>query len=222
MANVLRLQQILYKEIFTVMHQYGSREWRKISASASHSEDRAEFWRLTFDCLITPSEKLQNNVTNVFVNPGMFLSRIPFGVLNPSTILTPVFSPSRPQTLVQKAFASIGTSPMFTSTPRRKGESHESKELSFPELQEKKTKVYLKVECHNKSINKELKDDNAVLGKAIVNESPQRNARAVLKNETLKKVIEESVAANDSPSKWVVLKTKTSSFLLTTYYKAFI
>ena len=82
---------------------------------------------------------------------------------------------------------------MFTSTPRRKCESHQSKELSFPEPQEKETKVYLKVEYPSKSINKELKDDNAVPVKAIVNRSPQRNARAVLKNETLKKVIVEKV-----------------------------
>ena len=39
----------------------------------------------------------------------------------------------------------------------------------------------------------ELKDDYAALGKAIVRGPPQRIARAVLKNETLKKFIVEKV-----------------------------
>ena len=70
-------------------------------------------------------------------NPEICLSPIPFGVMNPSAILAPVFAPSRPQNLVQKAFAGLSTSgspAMFTSTPLRNTKTHtDSTELSFEE-----------------------------------------------------------------------------------------
>lgn len=133
--------------------------------------------------------------TNVVANPGICLSPIPFGVLNPSANLAPVFAPSRAQSLVQKAFKGFSGSPaMFTSTPLRKTETHtDLTELSFEESREKETKVHLSVEYPSKTIRKELKDDYAVLGKAIVHGRPQQIARAALKNETLKKVIVEKV-----------------------------
>ena len=78
--------------------------------------------------------------------------------------------------LVQKAFSGTGTSPMFTSTPRRKGESHKSKE----------TKVFLTVKYPSQPVNKELKDNYAVISEAIINGSPQLIAQAVVKRDTLK------------------------------------
>ena len=66
-------------------------------------------------------------------------------------------------------------------------------ELSLPESGDKETKVHLTVEYASKTIRKELKDDYAVLGKAVVHGSPQRIAREVLKNEKLKKFIIEKV-----------------------------
>ena len=45
-----------------------------------------------------------------------------------------------------------------------------------------KTKVYLSVEYPSKTVRKELKDDLAVLGKAIASGFKQRIAKAILKN----------------------------------------
>ena len=47
--------------------------------------------------------------------------------------------------------------------------------------------------CFCVSVHKELKDDFAVLGKAICNGSPQKIARAVLKSITLRKIVVERV-----------------------------
>ncbi|XP_078351448.1 uncharacterized protein LOC144636162 [Oculina patagonica] len=155
--------------------------------------------RLAKDCSSTPEAKRGLNFgepcstvsssgvsttpsVTTLANPGIFLSPIP------STFLTPVFAPPN---LVHRAFVGISASgTMFTSTPRREEESHESK---VPKLQERETKVYLRVEYPSKPIHKELKDDYAVIGKAIAYGSPQRIARAVLKSETLKKFIVEKV-----------------------------
>lgn len=80
---------------------------------------------------------------------------------------------------------------MFTSTPRRKGESHKSKE----------TKVFLTVKYPSQPVNKELKDNYAVISEAIINGSPQLIAQAVVKRDTLKIYCWESVTADDSASK---------------------
>ena len=132
---------------------------------------------------------------NVVANPGICLSPIPFGVVNPSAILAPVFAPSRPQSLAQRAFTGFRRSPaMFTSAPLRKTETHtDLTELSFEKSREKETKVHLTVKYPSKTIRKELKDDYAVLGKVIVHGCPQQIARAALKNEALKKFIVENV-----------------------------
>jgi len=45
----------------------------------------------------------------------------------------------------------------------------------------------------SKPVHKKLKDDFAVLGKAICNGSPQKIARAVLKSITLRKIVVEKV-----------------------------
>ena len=98
---------------------------------------------------------------------------------------------------------------MFTSTSFHKAKTHEAhSKLSPPESREKETKVHLLVEYLSKTIRKELKDDYSVLGKAVVYGFPQKIARTVLQNETLKKFIVEQ--AHCSTSKWTVFQKTVS------------
>lgn len=97
---------------------------------------------------------------------------------------------------------------MLTSTPLA-GKVATHANLPNADSQEKETSLHLTVKCASKPVHKELKDDYAAIGKAIVYGSPQRIARAVLKNETLKKcIVEKGFAAPDFPTKWVMLRTK--------------
>ena len=124
------------------------------------------------------------------------LSPIPFGIVNPSGILAYGFVPSRPQNqLVHKAFTGAMPVKMFTSTPLAKAATRENHDAHSPNpgSQERETSVHLTVKYPSKPIHKELKDDYAAIGKAIVYGSPQRIARAVLKNEALKKCFVEKV-----------------------------
>ena len=121
------------------------------------------------------------------------LSPIPLG-----GILAYGFVPSRPQSqLVQKAFTgAMPVKTLFTSTPLgSKAATRENHHAHSPNpgSQESETSVHLTVKYPSKPIHKELKDDYAAIGKAIVYGSPQRIARAVLKNEALKKCIVEKV-----------------------------
>ena len=77
---------------------------------------------------------------------------------------------------------------MLTSTPLA-GKVATHTNSPNADTQEKETLVHLTV----KKVHKELKNDYAAIGKAIVYGSPQRIARAVLKNERLKKCIVEKV-----------------------------
>ena len=86
----------------------------------------------------------------------------------------------------------------LTSTPINKAKTpHSLPDFEQTETEsvpvEKKTKVSLTVQYPSKTIRKELIDDFAILGKAIAHGSPQRIARAVLKNSTVKKYILEKV-----------------------------
>lgn len=139
-------------------------------------------------------EELQGKVTASVVHaipiasPG--LSPIPFGVINPSGILVHGCVPPRPRNrLVEKAFK--GAMPVFRSTPLA---SKVATGANLPNLesQERETSVHLTVKYPSKPVHKELKDDYAAIGKAIVYGS-QRIARVVLKNETLKKCIVEKL-----------------------------
>lgn len=129
---------------------------------------------------------------NIDPGRGIGLSPIPFAGFAPTQSFVPVFVQSSSQYLVQKAFP--GFSPGFASTPRisRLNNKNQSQETSLQESS-KETKVHLTVVYPSKTIRKELKDDYASLGKAIVHGSHQRIARAVLKNETLKKFIVEKI-----------------------------
>ena len=71
-------------------------------------------------------------------------------------------------------------------------ENHDAHSPS-PGSQERETSVHITVKYPSKPIHKELKDDYAAIGKAIVYGSPRRTERAVLKNEALKKCIVEKV-----------------------------
>lgn len=145
---------------------------------------------------------------NIDPGRGIGLSPIPFAVFAPTQSFVPVFVQSSSQYLVQKAFP--GFSPGFASTPRisRLNNKNQWQETSLQESS-KETKVHLTVVYPSKTIRKELKDDYASLGKAIFHGSHQRIARAVLKNETLKKfIVEKNIAAYDDSVKRVVLKTK--------------
>ena len=75
--------------------------------------------------------------------------------------------------------------PLASSTPKGS--------LEISERSNTETKVYLSVEYPSKPVRKELKDDFAVLGKAIVSGFEQRIAKAILKNVTLKKIVVEKV-----------------------------
>ena len=55
------------------------------------------------------------------------------------------------------------------------------------------TKVYLSVEYPSQTVQKELNDDLAVLGKAIASGFEQRIAKAILKNVNFKKIVVEKV-----------------------------
>ena len=85
----------------------------------------------------------------------------------------------------------------FTSTPINKAKTLSLSDFEQTETEsvpvEKKTKVSLTVQYPSKTIRKELIDDFEILGKAIAHGSPQRIARAVLKNSTVKKYILEKV-----------------------------
>lgn len=61
------------------------------------------------------------------------------------------------------------------------------------ESQERETSIHLTVKYPSKPVHRELKDDYAAIGKAIVYGSPQRITRVVLKNEILKKCIVEKL-----------------------------
>ena len=129
---------------------------------------------------------------NIDPGRGIGLSPIPFAGFAPTQSFVPVFVQSSSQYLVQKAFP--GFSPGFASTPRisRLNNKNQSQETSLQESS-KETKVHLTVVYPSTTIRKELKDDYASLGKAIVHGSHQRIARAVLKKETLKKFIVEKI-----------------------------
>lgn len=101
---------------------------------------------------------------HIVASPGIGPRPIQFGAFVPTQIPVKVFIPSNRQNLVQRAFP--GFSPRYTSTPLRIAESQNK--ITFPETDAKETKVRLTVEYPSKSICKELKDDFASLGKAIV------------------------------------------------------
>lgn len=99
--------------------------------------------------------------------------------------------PPRPQNrLVEKAFK--GAMPVFRSMPLA---SKVATGANLPNLesQERETSVHLTVKYPSKPVHRELKDDYAAIGKAIVYGSLQRITRVVLKNETLKKCIVEKL-----------------------------
>lgn len=77
--------------------------------------------------------------------------------------------------------------PLVTSTPVVKVVSDSSASSGS------ETKVYITVHYPSKLIRKELKTDFASLGKAIANGSPERVARAVLKNADLKTCVVKKV-----------------------------
>ena len=118
-----------------------------------------------------------------------------FGAVSP---IAPVITfPTRgflaPNGLVQNAFGGVTsgfTGRVLTSTPQKQVEFRKPER---PIAETKETKVHLTVAYPSKPFHKELKDDLAVLGKAICNGSPQRIARAVLKNVALRKIIVEKV-----------------------------
>ena len=76
---------------------------------------------------------------------------------------------------------------MLTSTPKSKQVEFQNPETPLTEII-KEAKVHLTVAYPSKTFHRELKGDFAVLGKAIINGSPQRIARAVLKNIALRKI----------------------------------
>ena len=104
---------------------------------------------------------------NIDPDRGIGLSPIPFAGFAPTQIFVPVFVQSSSQYLVQKAFP--GFSPDFESTPRisRLNNKYQSQK-TFLQESSKETKVHLTVVYPSKPIGKELKDDYASLGKAIV------------------------------------------------------
>ncbi|CAB3993976.1 Hypothetical predicted protein [Paramuricea clavata] len=69
-------------------------------------------------------------------------------------------------------------------TPHSLPDFEQTETVSVPV--EKKTKLSLTVQYPSKTIRRELIDDFAILGEAIAHGSPQRIARAVLKNSTVK------------------------------------
>ena len=123
-----------------------------------------------------------------------------FGAVSPIviTVTDPVITfPTRgflaPNGLVQNALGGVTsgfTGRVLTSTPQKQVEFQKPER---PIAETKETKVHLTVAYRSKPFHKELKDDLAVLGKAICNGSPQRIARAVLKNVALRKIIVEKV-----------------------------
>ena len=187
-------------------------EIRKEIQSDFDSDVPLRFKRLSKDSSSTPDakrglsfggpgsfdqEELQGKVAASVVraipvaSPG--LSPIPFGVTNSSGILAHGFVPPRPQNqLLEKAFMGAMPVVMLTSTPLA-GKVATRANSPNAESQERETSVHLTVKYPSKPVHKELKDDYAAIGKAIVYGSPQRIARAVLKNETLKKCIVEKV-----------------------------
>ncbi len=82
---------------------------------------------------------------------------------------------------------------MSTPTNRAKTFSLPDFKQTETESAKRETKVSLTVHYPSKTIQKELTDDFASLGKAIAHGSSQRIARAVLKNDTLKKYVLEKV-----------------------------
>ena len=139
----------------------------------------------------TPKLKTPSKIAPCAIESSI-ISPIALEVFSHSLILSPA-----PQNFVKQAFGSFSGDRMYTSTPLRNYKEETQMqhriELSLPESGDKETKVHLTVEYASKTIRKELKDDYAVLGKAVVHGSPQRIARAVLKNEKLKKFIIEKV-----------------------------
>ena len=83
---------------------------------------------------------------------------------------------------------------VLTSTPKSKQVEFQNPETPITEII-KEAKVHLTVTYPSKTFHKELRGDFAVLGKAIIiiNGSPQRIARAVLKNIALRKIVVERV-----------------------------
>ena len=74
---------------------------------------------------------------------------------------------------------------MSSSTPKT------PREIS--ERSSTETKVYLSVEYPSQTVQKELNDDLAVLGKAIASGFEQRIAKAILKKVNFKKIVVEKV-----------------------------
>ena len=168
---------------------------KRLSKDSSSTPDAKR--DLNFGCPGSSSdqEELQGKGSVVHAipvaSPG--LSPIPFSVTNHSGILVHGFVPPRPQNqLLEKAFMGAMPVVMLTSTPLA-GKVATHANSPNAESQERDTSVHLTVKYPSKPVHKELKDDYAAIGKAIVHGSPQRIARAVLKNEKLKKCIVEKV-----------------------------
>ena len=120
----------------------------------------------------TPSAASPGTPTNLHVGEtsaeiNIDRGPIPFAGFAPTQSFVPVFVQSSSQYLVQKAFP--GFSPGFAFTPRisRLNNKSQSQETSLQESS-KETKGHLTVVYPSKTIRKELKDDYASLGKAIV------------------------------------------------------
>lgn len=155
------------------------------------------------DCGDAPSTASPGMPTNLYVaetsaeinidpGRGIGLSPITFAGFAPTQSFVPVFVQSSSQYSVQYTFP--GFSPGFASTPRisRLNNKNQLQETSLQESS-KETEVPLTVIYPSKSIRKELKDDYASLGRAIVHGSHQRIARVMLKNETLKKFVIDKI-----------------------------
>lgn len=120
-----------------------------------------------------------------------------FGAVSPITSVA-LLSSRRflvPNGLLQHASGGVTsgfTDRVLTSTPKTKQVEFQNPETPITEII-KEAKVHLTVAYPSKTFHKELKGDFAVLGKAIINGSPQRIARAVLKNIALRKIVVEKV-----------------------------
>ena len=122
------------------------------------------------------------NMVNVCVSAFIKLPLVfGFGAISPIAPLS-IF---RAPTCSSGESSGIVGRPMASSTPARP--------LEISEQSITETKVYLSVEYPSKPVRKELKDDLAVLGKAIASGFEQRIAKAILKNVTLKKIVVEKV-----------------------------
>ena len=164
-------------EILAVIFFFASKGWRKTILTHRRPKN---VWILG---ILRRQLHLVRRLIYMLEKPVQ--SSIPFAGLAPTQSFVPVFVQSSSQYLVQKAFP--GFSPGFASTSRisRFNNKIQSQETSLQESS-KETKVHL-------TIRKELKDDYASLGKAIVHGPHLQIARAVLKSETLKKFFVEKI-----------------------------